>query len=241
MEIVSKEANRIHVKDDYDDEYIVALEHGGNRGRTEESPRTWAQAEFDAPNPRKYFDKSGRRLYNNPYADAKRARELKALEKSFADRIESATTKEDIVAILADLDYVKISSIVRDKLKTKWDEIVGNSLKEDNQFKLSGRLLPIEVLGDTPQKQRAVLTQEVADKLEKFLRANRLWVDEFYFNSMNKTIEFDINWGDWKHEHMRAKWLIEDFFGDKDEFVRIDSYETEEDGSDTYSAHYTLK
>ena len=114
-------------------------------------------------------------------------------------------------------------------------------LNEDNQFKLSGNLIPIDIADDTPSKQRAVLTQDVADELEKFLRDNRLWVDEFYFNSMNKSIEFDINWGDWKHEHMRAKWLIEDFFNERNEFVRIDSYTTEDNGTDTYSAHYTLR
>ena len=47
----------------------------------------------------------------------------------------------------------------------------------------------------------------------------------------------EIHWGDWKHDHMRAKYLI-DKMG---EWKAIASMETETDGSDCYSAiHYFM-
>ena len=66
------------------------------------------------------------------------------------------------------------------------------------------------------------------------------WVEELHYNPVKNQIEFDINWGDWKHEHLRAKWLINDFFEDKKSWVKINSWTTEEDGSDAYSAHYEI-
>ena len=44
----------------------------------------------------------------------------------------------------------------------------------------------------------------------------------------------EISWGDWKHDHWRCDWLMEEV-GAKSTGVNI----TEEDGSDCYSAiHY---
>ncbi len=46
----------------------------------------------------------------------------------------------------------------------------------------------------------------------------------------------DISWGDWKHEHLRAKYIAQQMG-----FTFVKSEEYEEDGSDCYSArHYFL-
>lgn len=46
-----------------------------------------------------------------------------------------------------------------------------------------------------------------------------------------------IDWGDWKHEHLRADWLMEQIGWGK---LKVDV--TAEDGSDCYSAiHYYTK
>lgn len=54
-------------------------------------------------------------------------------------------------------------------------------------------------------------------------------------------VEVDINWGDWKHEHLKAKLLMVDI-ADELGCRLLDSYEnvTEEDGSDCYSAVHTF-
>ena len=61
------------------------------------------------------------------------------------------------------------------------------------------------------------------------------------YNEVKDCIEYDINWGDWKHEHLRSKWLLEELFEKLGIVANINSYTTEEDGSDTYSAHYTVR
>jgi hypothetical protein len=83
-------------------------------------------------------------------------------------------------------------------------------------------------------------SHELAKELDDMFRENNLWVEELHYNPVRNQIEFDINWGDWKHEHLRAKWLINDFFEDKKSWVKINSWTTEEDGSDAYSAHYEI-
>lgn len=121
------------------------------------------------------------------------------------------------------------------------------SLIEANQ------LLPIEVLNPdgTPkqydvkfmelEKVPGLLNWDVADQLEQHFRNNRLWVDELHYNEVKDCIEYDINWGDWKHEHLRSKWLLEELFKELGIVAHINSHTTEEDGSDTYSAHYIVR
>ena len=48
----------------------------------------------------------------------------------------------------------------------------------------------------------------------------------------------DISWGDWKHDHLRAKWVVEDVLGL--DVMNWDTVVTEEDGSDCYSAHHSV-
>lgn len=46
------------------------------------------------------------------------------------------------------------------------------------------------------------------------------------------TISFFIEWGDWKHDHLALKWLIEELYPEAEE---VSSWVTAEDGSDCYS------
>lgn len=49
-------------------------------------------------------------------------------------------------------------------------------------------------------------------------------------------IAIEISWGDWKHDHLRLNWIMQENFP---EIKKIDTFTTEEDGSDCYSAiHY---
>lgn len=57
----------------------------------------------------------------------------------------------------------------------------------------------------------------------------------------NNTVAVDVEWGDWKHEHIRLDndvWMAF-AFSDDCSIKEFYSVTTEEDGSDTYSAtHY---
>lgn len=124
--------------------------------------------------------------------------------------------------------------------------------KGKKELKEAGELIPIEVLNqDGTPKQYDVkfmdlerlpgkLNWDVADQLQDHFRKNNLWVDELHYNQVNDRIEFDINWGDWKHEHLRAKWLLQELFDTLGIKAEIRSHTTEEDGTDTYSAHYVV-
>ena len=76
---------------------------------------------------------------------------------------------------------------------------------------------------------------ELSEKLEAHLRENRLFASVF---AMHEYIVIEIHWGDWKHEHLRCKWLTEEFFGKLGKTVSIQTDVTEEDGSDCYSANH---
>ena len=76
------------------------------------------------------------------------------------------------------------------------------------------------------------MNYEKAERAEQILRDNNIWADAYPHTDV--LIAVEINWGDWKHEHLRAKWLLEEAG-----FIHIAEDVTEEDGSDCYSAiHY---
>ena len=54
------------------------------------------------------------------------------------------------------------------------------------------------------------------------------------------TIVISITWGDWKHDHMRTKYIITEFAEKRGLSVKVSSEVTEENGSDTYSADHTF-
>ena len=67
------------------------------------------------------------------------------------------------------------------------------------------------------------------EKVSALLDENKIWAEVWEDGS--NVVFFQINWGDWKHDHLRAKWLCEQHGG-----VERYSYVTEENGSDCYSA-----
>ena len=70
--------------------------------------------------------------------------------------------------------------------------------------------------------------------IEKILRNNNISAEVHQKN--NNVVEVEISWGDWKHDHMRAKYLLNNAG-----FEFISTIVTEEDGSDTYSAVHFFK
>lgn len=87
----------------------------------------------------------------------------------------------------------------------------------------------LEELGGNLEKMK-----ERAGEIELLLMENNIHVEEVGYNAFSVFVE--ILWGDWKHEHLRVKYLISEKFSD---CQSIHTQETETDGSDCYSAiHY---
>jgi len=72
---------------------------------------------------------------------------------------------------------------------------------------------------------------EVCELVDKYLRDNLVFAEVYPYYADIPVIEVEIHWGDWKHEHARAKWLLEEVG-----IHFINSIVTEDNGSDAYSA-----
>lgn len=74
---------------------------------------------------------------------------------------------------------------------------------------------------------------EYTEKVQKLLDRDHICADVYPHYGL-PVVVIDIHWGDWKHDHGRAKWLVSQHGGNL-----IGSKVTEENGSDCYSAeHY---
>lgn len=73
------------------------------------------------------------------------------------------------------------------------------------------------------------------DKINEIMRNNDLYgevYDEVH-DENNHVVAVEINWGDWKHSHLRLDWLVQK---EMPELKKVQEEVTEEDGSDCYSA-----
>ena len=80
---------------------------------------------------------------------------------------------------------------------------------------------------------------EIIDRLNAELNEYHL---ETAYKSLD-TICIDITWGDWKHNHLCTKWIVEevlDMMGFSGQYTMTEEI-TEENGSDTYSALHTIR
>ena len=234
--IISKYDGSYQYEDEYGDKMMIAIEPFHKRGQWHAPARSWAQIEFDDPVERPYFDRKGDRLARNPRLVAKEKRAAEELEREFLSIIDSATTRKEFVDSISDIKYSNLFSKHISTINDKW-----NSLKESAPIcSESFEDAPLDIKMMDLEKVPSILNWDIADKLQGYFRENKLWVDELHYNQVQDRIEFDINWGDWKHEHMRAKWLLQELFEKLGIVAKINSYTTEEDGSDTYSAHYNI-
>lgn len=69
------------------------------------------------------------------------------------------------------------------------------------------------------------------DELEKVFSEHGLYADVVPTDGV---VEVYIEWGDWKHDHLRADWLATE-----NGWTKIDERITEDDGSDVYSSVHT--
>ena len=74
--------------------------------------------------------------------------------------------------------------------------------------------------------------------IDKLIQDSNIWA-EVGIDPSSNTIEIEINWGDWKHDHLRCDWLIDDYINEHSLRCIKSETITEENGSDTYSSiHY---
>lgn len=86
-------------------------------------------------------------------------------------------------------------------------------------------------------KSNNLITPEIIYDLDKYLRDKKLFIHDMYTDGTH--IFGDIVWGDWKHDHLRANYLVTEYFKDKGfDIANHDYIVTEEDGSDNYSASH---
>ena len=67
------------------------------------------------------------------------------------------------------------------------------------------------------------------ERINKYFAENNCWQEAY--ETYNGTIEIDIHWGDWKHDHLYCDYLMDELG-----YELINTEVTEENGSDAYSA-----
>ena len=80
--------------------------------------------------------------------------------------------------------------------------------------------------------------EDLAEELKKYLQENDVH-EEVYVTAGE--IEVEIEWGDWKHDHQRLRWLVINFFAGKGIAVVDEQEVTDENDSDVYSAVHRFR
>ena len=70
------------------------------------------------------------------------------------------------------------------------------------------------------------------EKIQQIFKDNKLYYD-WDVVIPDSAVEIHVEWGDWKHDHLHLKWVME-----QNGFIYMGQNTTEEDGSDTYSADH---
>ena len=76
-------------------------------------------------------------------------------------------------------------------------------------------------------------------EISKYLSDNKVWVESVYsdYDKDDNTVEISVEIdGDWKHDHLRADYLMDKYFSDDLKRTREDILE-ESDNDSYYSCH----
>ena len=71
-------------------------------------------------------------------------------------------------------------------------------------------------------------------KVDNILMDHNLYAS-VYVNKLENKLFVEINWGDWKHEHLRCKYILEN-----NGYIQVNEQETEENGTDCYSSIHSF-
>lgn len=86
----------------------------------------------------------------------------------------------------------------------------------------------------TEEKIESIKKQELSQTIQRMFREKEMSY-AFFVSSPNMVI-VDVKWGDWKHDHIRLKYEMEQI-----NFEQVAEEVTEDNGSDTYSAQHIYK
>lgn len=96
-------------------------------------------------------------------------------------------------------------------------------------------------------KKLVNLSREEQRKLEEELQTYLKENGNGYYNGEyeiwfdSNSCHVNINWGDWKHDHLWAEHYVGLFLESKEFKYDEDCYVTEENGSDCYSGNHTFE
>lgn len=102
---------------------------------------------------------------------------------------------------------------------------------------------------DEAYNDNDITSYEVASKLAhefyEYCLKKHVFIEECegrFDSDDNLVISYEIYNGDWKHEHLATKFLAKEFFFEKGYIVKdVNEDIIDDDGSDTYSAHYDIE
>lgn len=97
----------------------------------------------------------------------------------------------------------------------------------------------MKLLKEIYESAKFMITEPLFKELKEYLKSNKIYIDEFYFE--NNEIFGEITWGDWKHDHHAADWYVKQFFAERDIEVRHEQWTTDSNDSDTYSARHVWR
>ena len=129
------------------------------------------------------------------------------------DEVEAPT--EEANESLAEAKYTK-------------DELVDKFGTDDLDLINAGNEENVELMGDSTALELDESVDPEVDYIEKILRDDGKYYDVYPHDGK---IYIDVDWGDWKHDHLRLDNLM--FMHG---YECVDEQTTEEDGSDTYSS-----
>ena len=81
-----------------------------------------------------------------------------------------------------------------------------------------------------------------AEKLDRLFDEHNLFATVYPMRGIQESyIAVEIEWGDWKHDHLRCKYMTEMFFDEIAIYdIVIESEVTADNGSDCYSAIHRI-
>ena len=160
-------------------------------------------------------------------------------QKAKEELIQNAVIPE-IVDILIDgsrhgksLDDKKVDYVTSDRVLSanEFDKIVTTAkelISSNKQLTRSELYSKVASVLNSSKKTEAKSDAEIVNETSKYLADNGVYAE---VDIVDGDIILNIPWGDWKHDHQRADYLMK-----QKGYVLEREEVTEEDGSDTYSA-----
>lgn len=106
----------------------------------------------------------------------------------------------------------------------------------EKDFERFKKFAPVKCRLVKPEELGIEEKQSIEEQLERLIGYS---VSSSGVEKDGNKIIVSIEWGDWKHDHLHAKNIVETAYGDELKFDY--DYITQDDGSDCYSADYVYE